>query len=187
MSKKAWERSAPMQADAEVPEFVERGYHLHYAKDAGDFRFNVMAILTALAIGMFAATGYDMLVVVGATTGCVAYYFYPLKERKPRIGAGQYGIFVDGFGLIGWRAIGDIQLVTHATRFSETDELQIRLKTSLDNALLADWRRLPIWRLLMKLPWTMSYDNVVRIPLAPFGSPPDEIQRQFRRLWKYYR
>jgi hypothetical protein len=176
-----------MQANAEVPEFIERGYHLPYGKDAGDFRFNVMAILTVLALGMFIATGYDALAAVGAATGCVAYYFYPLKERKPRIGAGQYGIFIDGFGLIAWRAIGDIQQVTFATRFSETDELQIRLKTSLDNALLVDWRDLPIWRLLMKLPWTMSHDNVVRIPLAPFASPPEDIQRQFSRLWKYYR
>jgi hypothetical protein len=176
-----------MQSDAQVPEFIERGYHLPYGRDAGDFRFNVMAILTVLAFGMFLATGYNSLLVVGAATGCVTYYFYPLKERKPRIGAGQYGIFIDGFGLIAWRAIGDIQLVTFATRFSETDELQIRLKTSMDQALLADWRGLPIWRLLMKLPWTMSHDNVVRIPLAPFAPPPADIHRQFQRLWKYYR
>ena len=176
-----------MQADAQVPEFIERGYHLPYGRDAGDFRFNVMAIITVLACGMFLATGYDALLVVGAATGCVTYYFYPLKERKPRIGAGQYGIFIDGFGLISWRAIGDIQQVTFATRFSETDELQIRLKTSLDQALLVDWRDLPIWRLLMKLPWTMSHDNVVRISLAPFASPPEDIHRQFDRLWKYYR
>jgi hypothetical protein len=156
-----------MQAETQVPEYIERGYNLPYGRDAGDFRFNVMAIITVLAFGMFFATGYDALLVVGAATFCVAYYFWPLKERKPRIGAGQYGIFVDGFGLISWRAIGDIQHVTHATRFSETDELQIRLKISLDHALLADWRDLPVWRLLMKLPWTMTYDNVVRISLAP--------------------
>jgi hypothetical protein len=176
-----------MQTDAQVPEFVERGYHLAYGKDAGDFRFNVMAIIAVLAFGMYGATGYDALAAVGAATGCVAYYFWPLKERKPRIGAGQYGIFIDGFGLIAWRAIGDIQLVTYASRFSDTDELQIRLKTPLDNALLVDWRKLPIWRLLMKLPWTMSYDNVVRIPLPPFAQPPEEIFVQFQRLWKYYR
>lgn len=176
-----------MQVDTQVPEYIERGYHLPYGKDAGDFRFNVMVIITALAFGMFAATGYDALLPVGALTGCVAYYFYPLKERKPRIGAGQYGIFIDGFGLIAWRAIGEITLVTHASRFSETDELQIRLKTPLDNALLADWRKMPIWRLLMKLPWSMTYDNVVRIPLSPFASPPEDIHWQFQRLWKYYR
>jgi hypothetical protein len=176
-----------MAVEAPVPEFVERGYHLAYAKDAGDFRFNVMVILAVLAFGMFFATGYDAILVFGVATACVAYYFYPLKERKPRIGAGQYGIFIDGFGLISWRAIADIQQITYASRFNEEDELQLRLRIPLEQALLADWRRLPIWRLLMKLPWTMTYDNVVRIPLAPFAPPPEDIHRQFFRLWKYYR
>lgn len=176
-----------MQAEVPVPEFVERGYHLAYGKDSGDFRFNVMAILTVLAAVLFFFTGYDALLVVGAITGCTAYYFYPLLERKPRIGAGQYGVFIDGFGLISWRAISDIALITYASRFNEEDELLFRLKVPLDQALLTDWRRLPIWRLLMKLPWSMTHDNAVRIPMAPFAPPPEEIHRQFVRLWKYYR
>jgi hypothetical protein len=177
-----------MQAEVKVPEFVERNYNLPYGPDAGDFRFNVMAILTVLAIVLFLSTGYQTPLVIGVITGCTAYYFYPLMEKKkPRIGAGQYGVFIDGFGLISWRAISDVQLVTYATRFSEEHELQFRLRTSLDRALLADWRSLPVWRLLMKLPWTMSHENLVRIPLAPFAPPPEEIHRQFERLWRHYR
>jgi len=177
-----------MQAEAKVPEFIERSFNLPYGPDAGDFRFNVMAILTVLAAVLFFATGYKTLVVVGAATGCTAYYFYPLMDKtKPRIGAGQYGVFIDGFGLISWRAIGDVQLITYATRFNEEHELQFRLRTSLDRALLADWRELPIWRLLMKLPWTMTHENVIRIPLAPFAPSPEDIHREFSRLWKYYR
>jgi hypothetical protein len=177
-----------MQAEAKVPDFVERNYNLAYGPDAGDFRFNVMAILTVIAGILFVATGYDALVVFGAATGCTAYYFYPLIDRKkPRIGGGQYGVFIDGFGLISWRAISDVQLITYATRFNEEHELQFRLRTSLDRALLADWRDMPIWRLLMKLPWTMSHENVVRIPLAPFAPPPEDIHRQFERLWRHYR
>ena len=176
-----------MQAEAPVPDFVERGFHLSYGKDAGDFRFNVMAILTVLAGILFAATGYNALLVFATAMGAAAYYFYPLIERKPRLGAGEYGVFIDGFGLIAWRAIGDIQLVTYASRFDETHELQFHLKTSLAQALMADWRRMPVWRLLMKLPWSMTPDNVVRIALAPFAPPPEDIQRQFMRLWKYYR
>jgi hypothetical protein len=177
-----------MQAEAKVPDFVERSFHLPYGPDAGDFRFNVMAILTALAAILFAATRYDSIVVIGAVTGCTAYYFYPLMEKKkPRIGGGQYGVFIDGFGLISWRAISDVKLITYATRFNEEHELQFHLRTSLDRALLADWRDLPIWRLLMKLPWTMSHENVVRIALAPFAPPPEDIHRVFDRLWRYYR
>ena len=45
------------------------------------------------------------------------------------------------------------------------EELHIKLKQPLHAALLADWRRLSIWRLLMRLPWTMGHDNIVRINL----------------------
>lgn len=177
-----------MVSNVQTPDFVERGYVLPYGKDAGDFHFNVMAIIAVLAFGLFFATGYELLLAVAALTGCVAYFYYPLKEKRPRIGAGQYGIFIDGFGLIGWRAVADIRRITHPSRFTETHELQIRLNTSLDNALLVDWRRsMPIWRLLMKLPWRMSYDNVVRVALEPFDPAPDEIIWNFQRLWKYYR
>lgn len=177
-----------MQAEAKVPDFVERSYNLPYGADAGDFRFNVMAILTLVAGVLFVAEPYNAILVFGFATGCTAYYFYPLVEKKkPRIGAGQYGVFIDGFGLISWRAISDVQLITYATRFNEEHELQFRLRTSLDRALLADWRDMPIWRLLMKLPWTMSHENVVRIALAPFAQPPEDIHRQFERLWRYYR
>ncbi|MEJ2118028.1 MAG: hypothetical protein P8Y36_09075 [Alphaproteobacteria bacterium] len=178
----------PSEAPTETPGFVERGYHLAYGKDAGDFRFTVMAALTALTGLLYAATRYDALLVFATITGCTAYYFYPLIERKPRIGAGEYGVFIDGFGLISWRAISEIAVVTFANRFNETQELQFRLKIPLDQALLADWRRLPVWRLLMKLPWAMSHDNVVRIAMEPFAPiTPDEIHRHFQRLWKYYR
>jgi hypothetical protein len=176
-----------MLAEVRVPEFIERGFHLAYSKDAGDFRFNVMVIFTVLAGVLFAASGHALILIFAAVTGCTAYYFYPLIERKPRIGGGEYGVFIDGFGLIAWRAIGDIKVVTYANRFNETDELQFCLNAPLDQALLVDWRHLPIWRLLMKLPWFMTPDNVVRIELAPFAPPADEIHRQFIRLWKYYR
>lgn len=177
-----------MPSDApSPPEFVQRGFHLAYARDAGDFRFNVMLFVMVLAIVLYAASGYDALLIFVVATGCAAYYFYPLKERKPRIGGGEYGVFIDGFGLIAWRAIGDVALVTYATRFEETHELQFHLKTSMAQALMADWRRLPVWRLLMKLPWSMTHDNVVRIALAPFAPPADEIHQHFVRLWKYYR
>lgn len=176
-----------MQADGDVPKFVEQGFNLAYGKDAGDFRFNVMAVLTVLAFGLYAASGYAIILIIAAATGCTAYFFYPLKERKPRIGGGEYGVFIDGFGLISWRAINDIKIVTYANRFNESDELQFFLKVPLDRALLVDWRRLPIWRLLMKLPWTMTHDNVIRIPFEPFEVPAEDVLRHFMRLWKYYR
>ena len=55
----------------------------------------------------------------------VTYYNVPLLERRPTIGANQYGIFIQGFGLIRWRAIDRIDLVEIAVRASTIHELQI--------------------------------------------------------------
>jgi len=169
-----------------MTQIPEDGFALAYSSESGDLRFNIMAFFAVIALGFYLYTGYDALLAVAVASGCAAYYFYPLIEKKPRLGANQYGVFIDGFGLIGWRSIGDIAIVTYATRLLETTELQFRLTQPLDSALLADWRRMPIWRLLMKLPWSMTYDNVVRVSLEPFAPPHEDIHRSFVRMKKFY-
>ena len=107
-----------------------------------------------------------------------AYYNYPLLETgKPRIGAGQYGIFAEGLGIVSWRAIKEINLLPIDIRGATSNELRITLSEPLDKALLADWRQRPIHRLLMRLPWGMAADNGLRIPLDVFDQPASEIMR----------
>ncbi|MDZ4790382.1 MAG: hypothetical protein SGJ17_04120 [Hyphomicrobiales bacterium] len=175
-----------MAAKPTLTQIPDDGFSLAYSAESGDLRFNIMAFFAVIAIAFYLYTGYDALLAFAVATGCAAYYFYPLIEKKPRIGANQYGVFIDGFGLIAWRAIGDVGLSTYATRLLETTELQLRLVQPLDNALLVDWRKMPIWRVLMKLPWSMTYDNVVRISLEPFAPPPEEVHRTFVRMKKFY-
>jgi hypothetical protein len=55
------------------------------------------------------------------------------------------------------------------------DELQIVLNVPLTSALVVDRRRRPAYRWLMRLPWRMSHDNMVRINVEPFDQPPDSI------------
>jgi hypothetical protein len=66
-------------------------------------------------------------------------------------------------------------------------ELQIVLNAPLSSALVADWRKQPSYRLLMRLPWRMSHNGVVRVNLEPFDQPADGIHRTFLRMWRYYR
>jgi hypothetical protein len=171
----------------DMMEHPERGYVLAYGRDSGDFSFNIMAFLAVLLLGLCIITGYPPLLMPAVAAACVAYYYYPLKERTPRIGAGQYGIFIDGLGLIGWRSISSIDAVATTSKLGDVYELQIRLNKPLDEALLADWRRLPIWRLLMKLPWNLSGDDLIRVPLKVFDPPAQEIRSKFMRLWDYFR
>lgn len=164
------------------------GYTVAYGRDETQFPAYVM--LVAAVIFLFAAfyTGWTMLFAIGAVAAGGAYYNFPLLETgRPRLGANQYGVFIEGFGVIRWSAIDKIDLVPIAVRVLTINELQIALKMPLQSALMADWRKMPWHRLLMRLPWSMSYDNVIRINLDPFEREPEDIHRALVRMWRYYR
>lgn len=164
------------------------GYTVAYGRDETQFPIYVMLI--AAAVFLFASfyTGWALLFAIGAIAGGVAYYNFPLLETgRPRLGANQYGIFIEGFGVIRWRAIERIDLVPIAVRVMTINELQIALKMPLQSALIADWRKMPWHRLLMRLPWTMTHDNVVRVNLDPFDREPEDIHRSLLRMFRYYR
>jgi hypothetical protein len=170
-----------------LPAYLQEGFILPYnGTDAA--RFHVLAAIAAATFAAWLTWGYQLLSITAILSACSAYYFFPFTERsRVRLGANQYGLFIDGFGLIAWRAISDISLVTYSVRTLEMQELHIKLKQPVSSALLADWRRLPIWRLLMRLPWTMGYDNIVRINLQPFALPAGEICHTIQRMWRFYR
>jgi hypothetical protein len=164
------------------------GYSVTYNPDEVQFPVYVIAALAVILLGAAWYTGQTLWLVLGAAASGVAYYNYPLLEsRRPTLGANQYGIFIQGFGLIRWRAIDRIDIVEIAERANTVHELQIGLNMLLSSALVADWRKLPFWRSLMRLPWSMGQSNVVRINLEPFSTTPDEIHRTLVRIWRYYR
>ncbi len=166
----------------------ESGYTVGYGAEKGQFR---VFILTAAGIAFSVAafyTGSEILLAIGVAALGTAYYFFPLIEtHRSRLGANQYGIFVEGLGLIGWRSIENIDTVGIAIRTMMTHELQIRLNQPLEKALLADWRKLPLYRLLMRLPWRMSHNNTILVDLEPFADPPDEVARTLKRMQRFYR
>jgi hypothetical protein len=57
----------------------------------------------------------------------------------------------------------------------------------LSSALVADWRKQPFYRSLMRLPWSMTPTNVIRVRLGTFNQPADEIHRTLLRMWRYFR
>ena len=61
------------------------------------------------------------------------------------------------------------------------------LNMTLTSALVVDWRKQPFFRSLMRLPWSMTHSNVVRMNIDPFDHPPDEIHRTLTRMWRHYR
>jgi hypothetical protein len=164
------------------------GYSVAYNRESGEFPIYVLA---ALAAGLAAAafiTGHAVLLALGLAAAGLTYYNLPLLETgRPTLGANQYGIFIQAFGLIRWRAIERIELVAIAQRADTLHELQITLNAPLKSALVADWRQQPFYRSLMRLPWRMGHDKMVRLNVEPFDQPPDEVHRTLVRMWRYYR
>ena len=163
------------------------GYTVAY--EGEDLYFPVFIVL-AVGAGLLAyafAKGNAFLLGPGAAALGFAYYNVPLLETgRPRLGAGQYGLFVEGLGVIAWRAVSTMDLIAVSSRGTVEQELCVTLGKPLDAALIADWRRRPAHRLLMRLPWTMR-GNEIRIPLEIFDRPPREIHYNMTRLWRYFR
>lgn len=164
------------------------GYTVAYSRDETQFPVYVTGFAAAVLIAAAFYSGSTIVFALGVAAAGFAYYNFPLLETgRPRLGANQYGVFIEGFGIIHWRAIERIELVPIAVRVMTVHELQIALKLPLGSALIADWRRLPFYRLAMRLPWTMNYNNMIRITVDPFDKEPDDIHRTLLRMWRHYR
>ncbi len=164
------------------------GYTVAYGRDEAPVPVYISAAIAAILLTAGVLRGDPIVGAVGLAAAAFAFYNLPLAEvGRPRMGANQYGIFIEGFGIIQWRAIDEIKLVEIAVRSWTLNELQIRLKQPLGKSLIADWRKQPLLRRLMRLPWRMTYDNTIRISLDAFDTEPDDIERTFLRMWRYYR
>jgi hypothetical protein len=164
------------------------GFSVAYGRDDTYFPVYITAALAAIFVTAAWIMGAAYWLVPAAAAAAFTYYNIPLLETgHPTIGANQYGIFIQAFGLIRWRAIERIELIEIAERAMTVHELQISLCVPLGSALVVDWRRQPHYRRLMRLPWRMNHTNMVRVNLEPFDQPPDVIHRTFLRMWRFYR
>ena len=164
------------------------GYKIAYGgEESRTVVYVLIAVSLASAVGVY-SYGSTALMLLCLATGAAAYHNYPLIETKqPRILANQYGIFIDGLGGFRWSAIDTINLVPIAIRTLTVHEMQLKLRQPLPQSLMVDWRSLPWYRLIMRVPWKMSHDNVIRQKLDVFDQQPDRIGRTITRMWRHYR
>lgn len=164
------------------------GYTVSYGREMAEGRVYIVggAGVVAVVTGFF--QGSPLLLIIGLAAILFAVRYLPLVDTKrARIGATQYGVFADGLGLIGWRDVTDIKLVPIAVRTIMTHELQITLARPVPDVLLADWRQRPWYRLIAYLPWRMTDDKTVRIPVDQMSRRPEDIERSFKRMWNFHR
>ncbi len=164
------------------------GYTVGYDQEEVHFPIYAMTALAVVLIVAGVVKGFPILSAVGLLPAAVAYYNLPLLESgRPRIGSGQYGLFIEGLGLVSWRAIDSIETLELVERTGHSLDLVIGLKTPIPEALLADWRSRPLLRRPMRRPWRMASKTEIRIPLDVLDKPPAEIKETFVRMWRFNR
>ncbi|MFA5901248.1 MAG: hypothetical protein WC829_19270, partial [Hyphomicrobium sp.] len=87
------------------------GYSVTYGREEIQAPVYVVAVLSAVLLAAALTTGSTVALVLGVAAAGVAYYNVPVLERRPIVGANQYGIFIQGLGLIRWSAIDNIELI----------------------------------------------------------------------------
>jgi hypothetical protein len=177
-----------MQSTSPVSQDDMHGYTVAYEREEIQFPVYVVGFIGAVMATIGVAIDNIFLIALSLFAFGFAYYNFPLLETgKPRIGAGQYGIFAEGLGIIAWRSIKHIEVVPIEVRGSVSNELRIMLDDPIDRALIADWRKRPFYRFLMRVPWIAAPGDIIRIPLDVFDRPADEIMHSFTRMMTFFR
>src|SRR6201987_3406158 len=108
------------------------GYSVAYGRDDVYFPVYITAALALIFLTAAWIMDAPYWLVPAVAAAAFTYYNIPLLETgRPTIGANQYGIFIQAFGLIRWRAVERIDLAEIAERAMTVHELQIVLSASL--------------------------------------------------------
>src|SRR3569832_2157810 len=95
-----------MQDRVPVGQNDMHGYTVAYEREEIQFPVYVVGFVGAVMATIGVAIDNIALIALALFAFGFAYYNIPLLETgKPRIGAGQYGIFAEGLGIIAWRSI----------------------------------------------------------------------------------
>lgn len=163
------------------------GYTVSYDREEIQFPVYVVIIIGITLLAAALANASLIILACALAAFAIAYYNVPLLETgRPRIGASQYGMLIEGLGIIPWRTTKSIELVPIEMRGEVSNELHITLNRPIPDALIADWRKRPWHRIGMRLPWSKTKSGIIRIPLDKLDRPVDEIFQAFTRMHKFY-
>ena len=177
-----------MQRAAPVSQDDISGYTVAYDREEIQFPVYILILVGAAMIAGGIAKGIVILFALGLCALGFAYHNFPLLETgRPRLGAGEYGMLLEGLGIISWRGIKSIDLVPVHGRGVIDLELHIDIRPPLDSALIADWRKRSPLRILMRLPWSMNGKTIVRVPLGILDRPAEEIHSALLGMLRFYR
>ena len=164
------------------------GFTVAYEQEELQFPIYVLAGMAAAFL--FEAINLPSYAFFVASLVLVAaiYHNAPLLETgTPRLSAGSKGLSIYSLGLVAWRSISAIELVSSSLRGAVYYEIRVTLNQPITTALVMDGRHLPLYRALMRRPWALVKPSTIRIPSDIFDLPAADIFKALTRAWKFYR
>ena len=164
------------------------GYTVAYDRDEIQFPVWILMMLGAAVLYVSLAKASVILFLLSGLIGCFAFYSFPLLETgKTRLAANPDGLFIEGLGLLAWRAVAAIDVAEVIVRGSVYTEAEISLSEPLTIALLDDDRKMAPHRWFMRKPFYLRSGPKVRVPLDIFDRAPDDIINSLTRIWVHNR
>jgi hypothetical protein len=164
------------------------GYTVAYDRHEIQFPVWILMMLGAALLYVSLAKASVILFLLSGLIGCFAFYSFPLLETgKTRLAANPDGLFIEGLGLLAWRAVAAIDVAEVIVRGSVYTEAEISLSEPLTIALLDDDRKMAPHRRFMRKPFYLKSGPKIRVPLDIFDRAPDDIINSLTRIWVHNR
>ena len=165
------------------PEPAPRSFAVGYNPSGGEIYVYGGASLVVIGCIITAVQGHPAALLLSLVGLGSTFYYRPLMEaRRAQLGASMQGLYVERIGVIGWRAIADIDMVETYIRTMRFTRLVVTLSMPLDKAVVQP-EVTATWRRYTSKNWTLK-GNVLEIKLDTLRADPEVVLRRVKALQK---
>lgn len=165
------------------PEPAPRSFAVGYNPSGGEIYVYGGASLVVIGCIITAVQGHPAALLLSLVGLGSTFYYRPLMEaRRAQLGASMQGLYVERIGVIGWRAIADIDMVETYIRTMRFTKLVVTLSMPLDKAVVQPEIVTP-WRRYTSRNWSLKGDRL-EIKLDTLRADPEVVLRRVKALQK---
>jgi hypothetical protein len=161
------------------PEPVPRSFAVGYNPSGGEIYVYGGASLIVIGCIITAVQGHPAALLLSLVGLGSTLYYRPLMEpRRPQLGASMQGLYVERIGIIGWRAISDIDMTETYIRTMRFTRLVVTLSMPLDKATVQP-EVVTSWRRYTSRNWSIK-GNRLEIKLDTLRADPEVVLRRVK-------
>lgn len=169
----------PDSSGAGEPEPVPRSFAIGYTPTAGEMFVYGGASLVVIGCIITAVQGHPAALILSVIGLASTFYYRPLMEaRRPQLGATMQGLYVERIGVIGWRAIADLEMTETYIRTMRFTKLIVTLKGPLEKVVVQP-EQVQTWRRYTCRNWTRKGDRL-EIKLDTLKADPEVVMRRIK-------